>query len=64
MLQEIVELLGSRNWAYRDPPNLVALGQARCCWGMIRAGFWTNSLTWPKANPDYREAYLAAANWR
>jgi tetratricopeptide (TPR) repeat protein len=61
MLQEIVELLGSRNWAYRDPPNLVALGQAALLLGndprRVLDQFFDVA---KKANPDYREAYLAS----
>lgn len=59
-LDEINELGGSRAWAYQDPPNLIALGQAALLLGAeprrVLELFYDRAL---KSDPDNREGYLA-----
>jgi tetratricopeptide (TPR) repeat protein len=61
MLEEINQLAGRRDWAYRDPTNRVALGRAAVLLGAdpkkVLDLFFTPAR---KAAPDYREAYLAS----
>jgi tetratricopeptide (TPR) repeat protein len=61
MLEEINQLAGRRDWAYRDPTNRVALGRAAILLGAdpkkVLDLFFTPAR---KAAPDYREAYLAS----
>lgn len=61
MLEEINQLAGRRDWAYRDPTNRVALGRAAILLGAdpkkVLDLFFTPAR---KAAPEYREAYLAS----
>ena len=61
MLSEINVLGGSRRWAYRDAPNLVALGRAALLLGMdprkVLEQFFDQA---KKADSTYRGAYLAS----
>jgi len=60
-LMEINQLAGARTWAYRDPPNIVALGQA-----LLRLGADPKTVLErlfnpaQKAAPDLRDPYLAS----
>lgn len=59
-LREINELAGARPWAYRDPTDLVALGQAALLLGadpklVLERLFGAAQ----KADPNLRELYLA-----
>jgi tetratricopeptide (TPR) repeat protein len=60
LLQEINLLAGSRTWAYRSPADLVALGRTALLLGAdpkkVLTQFFDKA---KKADPDYREAYLA-----
>lgn len=60
-LREINELAGARPWAYRDPTDLVALGQAALLLGadpklVLERLFGAAQ----KADPNLRELYLAS----
>jgi tetratricopeptide (TPR) repeat protein len=61
LLEEINSLVGSRAWAYRDPPNLVTLGRAAVLLGadpkVVLEKFYDVA---KKADPDLRDAYLAS----
>lgn len=63
LLDEINELGSNRGWSYRDPENLVALGQGAVLMGadpkLVLDNFYEPS---KKANPKLRDAYLAAGN--
>ena len=63
MLEEINQLAGRRDWAYRDPTNRVALARAALLPGPTRSACW-NSFLDPakKAAPNYRETYLATGD--
>jgi tetratricopeptide (TPR) repeat protein len=59
-LREINQLAANRTWAYRDPPNIVALGQAALLLGadpktVLERLFNPAQM----ARPDLREAWLA-----
>jgi tetratricopeptide (TPR) repeat protein len=60
MLDEINGLGGSRRWGYRDPADLVALGEAAVLLGadpkLVLDNFFTPV---KKSNPNLREVYLA-----
>lgn len=60
LLQEINELAGSRRWGYPDPPTFVALGKAALLLGadarLVLENFYNQA---KKADPEYRESYLA-----
>lgn len=60
-LREINELAGSRPWAYRDPPDLLALGRAALLLG-ADPKVVLEKLFGPaqKADPNLRELYLAS----
>lgn len=61
LLQEINELGGTRIWDYRDARNLVALGRAALLLGADARRVLENFFDQAKrADPDYREVYLAA----
>jgi len=59
-LREINQLAASRTWAYRDPPNIVALGQTALLLGAdpktVLERLFDMAL---KADPDFRDTYLA-----
>ena len=61
MLDEINDRGGSSRWMYRDPPNLVALGQAALRLGaepkLVLENFFDQA---KRADPNLREAHLAA----
>jgi tetratricopeptide (TPR) repeat protein len=63
LLDEINSLGGRRVWAYRDPPNLVALGRAALLLGadprLVLDNFFDRA---KKADPNCRDAYLASGN--
>lgn len=60
LLQEINELGGTRLWDYRDAPNLVALGRAALLLGADARRVLENFFDQARrADPDYREVYLA-----
>lgn len=60
MLDEINSLGGSRRWSYRDPGDVVALGEAALLLGadpkLVLDNFYTPL---KKSNPDLRDVYLA-----
>src|SRR6185503_17567650 len=63
MLEEINQLAGRRDWAYRDPTNRVALARA----ALLLGGEPKRVLDLfldpvKKAAPNYRETYLATGN--
>src|SRR5262245_16927262 len=61
LLEEINDLGGSRIWAYRDPLNLVALGQAALLLGadpkIVLEKFFDLA---KKTDPSLRDSYLAS----
>ena len=59
-LREINQLAGTRTWAYRDPPNIVALGRTALLLG-VDPKTVLERLFDPaqKADPDLRDSYLA-----
>lgn len=61
MLNQINYLGGNRMWAYRDPPNLVALGRAAVLLGAdprrVLEQFYDRA---KERDPDLREVYLAS----
>ncbi len=63
ILEEINALGGRRGWSYRDPENLVALGNAAVLMGadpkLVLDNFFEPA---KKADPKLRNAYLAAGN--
>jgi predicted Zn-dependent protease len=63
LLKEIDQLGGSRAWDYRNPPNLVALGRAALLMGadpkLVLENFFEQA---KRADPEYRESYLAMAD--
>lgn len=62
MVEEIGQLANRRPWAYRDPPNLVALGQTALLLGADPRKVLENTFDRArKADPDYREAQLGSA---
>lgn len=61
-LREINYLAGYRNWAYRDPENLVAMGRTALLLGAEpRKVLETFFDLAKKADPNHREPYLASA---
>src|SRR5438094_6190580 len=62
-LEEINERGGGSRWLYRDPPNLVALGQAALRLGaepkLVLENFFDQA---KRADPNLREAYLASGD--
>ncbi len=61
LLQEIADLVNTRSWAYNDPPNLIAVGQAALLLGNDpRRVLDTLFDRAKKQNPNLREAYLAS----
>jgi tetratricopeptide (TPR) repeat protein len=61
MLQDVNDLVSSRSWAYRDAPNLVALGKAALLMGEDPKIVLQRLLDQAKkADPTYRETYLAS----
>jgi tetratricopeptide (TPR) repeat protein len=63
LLGEINDYGVSRTWAYRDPPNLVALGRAVLLMGADPKQVLENVYDQAKKrDPNYREAYLAAGD--
>lgn len=62
-IRAINALVGARMWAYRDPPNIVALGKAALLLGAdaktVLERFYDAA---EKADPDLREVYLAEGN--
>lgn len=59
-LQEINELVGSRSWAYRNPPDMVALGRAALLLGADPRTVLERIFDpVQKADPQLREVYLA-----
>ncbi|MBI3417198.1 MAG: tetratricopeptide repeat protein [Verrucomicrobia bacterium] len=61
MLNEINELGGTRISAYRDPPNLVALGRAAILLGADPRGVLEQFFDRAKAaDPELRDVYLAS----
>jgi len=61
LLQEINLLAGSRSWAYRSPADLVALGKTALLLGAeprkVLEQFFDKA---KKADPEFRDAYLAS----
>src|SRR5438552_7724695 len=61
LLEEINDRGGSSRWMYRDPPNLVALGQAALRLGaepkLVLENFFDQA---KRADPNLRDAYLAS----
>src|SRR6185503_17247451 len=61
LLQEINYLAGVRSWAYRNAPDLVALGRAALLLGAdpkrVLEQFFDRA---KKSDPTYREAYLSS----
>lgn len=61
VLDELNELGGNRNWAYRNPESVVALGRAAVLMGadpkLVLDNFFEPA---KKAAPKFRETYLAA----
>jgi tetratricopeptide (TPR) repeat protein len=63
MLEEVNQLAGRRDWAYRDPTNRVALARAALLLGgepKRVLDLFLNPAK--KAAPEYRESYLAIGN--
>jgi tetratricopeptide (TPR) repeat protein len=61
MLQDVNELVGSRSWAYRDAPNLVALARAALLMGEDPKLVLQRLLDQAKkADPTYRDTYLVS----
>jgi len=59
-LREINQLASTRTWAYRDPPNIVALGQAALLLGADPKTVLERLFNpAQKAAPELREAWLA-----
>ncbi len=59
-LREINQLAASRTWAYRDPPNIVALGRAALLLGADPKTVLERLFNpAQKADPDLRDAWLA-----
>ncbi len=60
MLEEINQLAGNRSWAYRDPPNLLALGRSALLLGadpkLVLEKIFDPA---KKADPTNRDVYLA-----
>lgn len=60
-LREINQLGATRTWAYRDPPNIVALGQAALLMGADPKTVLERLFNpAQKADPELRDAYLAS----
>ena len=60
-LEEITYLISTRNWYYRDPANLVAVGQTALLIGADPRKILDESFDRAKkADPNLREAYLAS----
>ncbi len=63
LLDEINSLGGSRRWSYREPADVVALGEAAVLLGadakLVLDNFY-NPIK--KSNPEFREVYLAIGN--
>ena len=60
-LREINQLAASRTWAYSDPPNIVALGQAALLLGADPKTVLERLFTVAQnAAPDSRDSYLAS----
>ena len=60
-LREINQLAASRTWAYRDPPNIVALGQAALLLGADPKTVLERLFNVAQnAAPDSRDSYLAS----
>ena len=60
-LREINQLAASRIWAYRDPPNIVALGQAALLMGADPKTVLERLFNVAQnAAPDLRDSYLAS----
>jgi tetratricopeptide (TPR) repeat protein len=60
-LKEINQLAAARTWAYRDPPNIVALGQAALLLGADPKTVLERLFNpAQKADPDLRDPYLAS----
>ncbi len=63
LLDEVGQLANRRQWAYRDAPNLIALGQAALLMGVDPKKVLENTFDRAKkAAPEDREAYLASAD--
>ncbi len=62
LLEEVAQLANRRQWAYRDAPNLVALGRAALLLGTDPKKVLQNTFDRArKADPESREAQLASA---
>lgn len=62
LLEEVGQLVNRRPWAYRDAPNLVALGKAALLLGSDPKKILENTFDRArKADPNCREAQLASA---
>lgn len=62
LLEEVGQLVNRRPWAYRDAPNLVALGRAALLLGSDPKKVLENTFDRArKADPSCREAQLASA---
>ena len=60
-LEEITYLISTRNWYYRDPANLVAVGQTALLIGADPRKILDESFDRAKkADPNLREAYMAS----
>ena len=63
LLDEINALGGSRRWGLREPPDLIALGEAAVILGadpkLVLDNFYTPV---KRSNPNLREVYLAIGN--
>jgi len=60
-LREINQLAASRTWAYRDPPNIVALGQAALLLGADPKTVLERLFAVAQnADPELRDSYLAS----
>ena len=61
LLEEVAQLVNRRQWAYRDAPNLVALGKAALLLGVDPKKVLENTFDRAKkADPESREAQLAS----
>ena len=62
LLEEVGQLVNRRPWAYRDAPNLVALGRAALLLGSDPKKVLENTFDRArKTEPGYREAHIASA---
>ncbi len=60
-LKEINQMAGARTWAYRDPPNIVALGRTALLLGADPKTVLERLFNpAQKAEPDLRDSYLAS----